>query len=349
MIKKYLRLFTLFFGLMMTTISYAAITNNPEINSVVEKNKISIAVGGQNLFYYLPLTIADRLGYFRDEGLTVEISDFAGGGKALQAMIGGSSDVVAGAYEHTLKMQVKKQSLTAFVLMNTAPQIVMAVSRKTLPNYQQVSDLKGKKIGISAPGSSTNMLANFVLAKAGMRPDDVSYIGVGTSAGAVAALRAGRIDAIVNTDPVIALLEQHHEITLIADTRSEQGTKAIFGGQMPAGALYSKSEFIAANPHTIQALTNAMVRALHWLQKASPQEVSRVVPASYLLNDVALYQQAFAKNRATLSTSGYFSPSGPERLLAVLKSYDPDVAAADIHLATTWTNQFAARANDKYK
>ena len=113
----------------------------------LEKQKVSIAVGGKNLFYYLPLTIAEQLGYFKDEGLQVEISDFAGGSKALQALVGGSADVVSGAYEHTINMQAKGQAITAFVLQGRAPQIVLAVSNKTLPNYKSIADLKGKKIG----------------------------------------------------------------------------------------------------------------------------------------------------------------------------------------------------------
>ena len=113
----------------------------------LEKQKVSIAVGGKNLFYYLPLTIAEQQGYFKDEGLQVEISDFAGGAKALQAMVGGSADVVSGAYEHTINMQAKGQMITAFVLQGRAPQIVFGVSTKTMPNFKSIADLKGKKIG----------------------------------------------------------------------------------------------------------------------------------------------------------------------------------------------------------
>src|SRR5215210_5745912 len=174
----------------------------------LEKQKVSIAVGGKNLFYYLPLTISEQLGYFKQEGLQVEISDFAGGAKALQAMVGGSADVVSGAYEHTINMQAKGQPITAFVLQGRAPQIVLGVSNKTMPNFKSIADLKGKKIGVTAPGSSTNMVANFVLAKGGLKPTDVSFIGVGTSAGALSALRSGQIDAMSNLDPVITMLEQ---------------------------------------------------------------------------------------------------------------------------------------------
>jgi NitT/TauT family transport system substrate-binding protein len=133
-----------------------------------EKSKVTIAVGGKALFYYLPLTIAERLGYFKDEGLDVEIVDFAGGAKALQAVVGGSADVVSGAYEHTLVLQAKGQTYQEFVLQGRAPQIVLAVNNKTLPNYKSIADLKGKKIGVTAPGSSTNIMVNYVLARAGI-------------------------------------------------------------------------------------------------------------------------------------------------------------------------------------
>ena len=142
----------------------------------VEKPKLTLAVGGKNLLYYLPLTIAESLGYFKAEGLDVTIADFAGGSRALQAMIGGSADVVSGAFEHTINMQVKGQRLRAFALQGRAPQIVLGVNPKTMPNFKSVAELKGKKLGVTAPGSSTNVLANFVLGKAGLKPDRKSVV-----------------------------------------------------------------------------------------------------------------------------------------------------------------------------
>src|SRR5215213_8759312 len=102
----------------------------------LEKSKLSIAVGGKAAFYYLPLTISEQLGYFKAEGLDVEISDFAGGAKALQALMGGSADIVNGAYEHTINMQMRNQFIQEIVLMGRAPQISMGVSTKALPNYK---------------------------------------------------------------------------------------------------------------------------------------------------------------------------------------------------------------------
>ncbi|HRC37780.1 MAG TPA: ABC transporter substrate-binding protein, partial [Rubrivivax sp.] len=139
----------------------------------LEKPKVTIAVGGKNLLYYLPLTIAEQRGYFKAEGLDATIVDFAGGARALQAVVGGSADVVSGAFEHTVNMQFKGQAMRAFALQGLAPQIVLGVNPKTMPNFKTVTDLRGKKIGVTAPGSSTNVMVNFILAKAGLKPSDV--------------------------------------------------------------------------------------------------------------------------------------------------------------------------------
>ncbi len=315
----------------------------------LEKPRVSIAVGGKNLFYYLPLTIAEQLGYFKDEGLQVEISDFAGGAKALQALVGGSADVVSGAYEHTINMQAKGQPIVAFVLQGRAPQIVLAASNKTMPNYKSIADLKGRKIGVTAPGSSTNMMANFVLAKGGLKPTDASFIGVGTSAGALSALRSGQIDAIANLDPVITMLQQKNEIKVIADTRTLKDTNAVFGGPMPAATLYANEAFLKKNPNTAQALANAMVRALKWLQKAGPSDIIKVVPESYLLGDRALYIDAFLKVREAISPDGVIPDAGPKTALKTLQAFEPQLAGKNIDLSKTYTNEFAKKANAKYK
>ena len=85
----------------------------------------------QTALYYLPLTIADtdRLGYFKAEGLDVRISDLAGGAKSIQALLGGSADVVTGAYDHTIQMQAKHQPVVAVTDLGRFPGIVLGVTK----------------------------------------------------------------------------------------------------------------------------------------------------------------------------------------------------------------------------
>ncbi len=314
-----------------------------------EKTKVALAVGGKAGFYYLPLTIAEQLGYFKAEGLDVEISDFAGGSRALQAVVGGSADVCSGAYEHTINLQSKNQMFQAFVLQGRAPQIAFGVSTKSMPNYKTLADLKGKKIGVSAPGSSTNMMANLVLSRAGLKAADVSFIGVGTSAGALTAMRSGQIDAMSNIDPVMTMLEQKGEVKIISDTRTLKGTIEVFGGLMPAGCLYAPMDFVQKNPNTCQAMANAMVHALKWLQTAGPGDIIKTVPESYLLGDRALYLASFNKVRESISLDGIIPDEGARTALKALSSFDPSIKADKIDLAKTYTNEFSRRAKERFK
>ncbi|MBS0302089.1 ABC transporter substrate-binding protein [Ottowia sp.] len=313
-----------------------------------EKSKLTIAVGGKNLFYYLPLTIAEQLGHFKDEGLQVEIPDFAGGSKALQALVGGSADVVSGAYEHTINMQAKNQFIESFVLQGRAPQIVLAVSTKTMPDYKSLADLKGKKIGVTAPGSSTSMMASYVLAKAGIKPSEVSFIGVGAASGAITAVKSGQVDAIANLDPVITMLQRDKLIKVVADTRTLKDTQAVYGGPMPAAVLYTHGKFVQENPNTTQALANAMVHALRWLTKAGPSDIVKTVPESYLLGDRALYLAAWENVREAISPDGIMPEAGPATALRMLKTFEPSLADKSIDLAKTYTNAFARKADVKY-
>jgi NitT/TauT family transport system substrate-binding protein len=340
--KKYTRREVIVAGTALAAFPAIAVAQAPE------KKKVTIAVGGKNLLYYLPLTIAEQKGYFKDEGLEVEIVDFAGGARALQAVVGGSADVVSGAFEHTINMQAKGQPMTAFVLQGRAPQIVLAVSTKTMPNFKSVADLKGKKIGVTAPGSSTNIMANFVLAKAGLKPTDVSIVGVGASQGAVAALRSGQIDAVSNLDPVITILARSNDIRIVSDTRDVAEADKVFGGPMPAGCLYAPAAFLQKNPNTAQALANAMVRASRWIQQAGPSDIVKAVPESYLLGDRAVYIDAFLKARPALSPDGMFPEQGAATALRALQSVDEKMKDAKIDLKAVYTNDFARKANAKY-
>ena len=267
---------------------------------------------------------------------------------ALQAVVGGSADVVSGAFEHNINMQAKGQPMRAFVLQGRAPQIVLAVSTKAMPNYKTVADLKGKKIGVSAPGSSTNIMANYVLAQHGLKPSDVSFIGVGAAQGAVAALRAGQMDAMSNLDPVITILARSNDIRIISDTRDVAEADKVFGGPMPAATLYAPVAFIEKNPNTVQALTNAIVRADKWIQQAGPSDIVKSVPESYLLGDRAVYIDAFMKAKPALSPDGMIPEQGPATALRALASIDPAIANAKIDLKSVYTNEFVKKANAKY-
>lgn len=315
-----------------------------------EKKKITIAVGGKSLFYYLPLSVAERKGYFKDEGLDVEIPDFPGGAKALQALVGGSADFVSGAYEHTINMAAKKQPIKAVVLQLKYSAIELVMSKDRAARYHGGRDLKGLKIGVTAPGSSTNMMVNNLLAKDGLKPTDVSIVGVGAGAGAVAALEKGEIDALSNLDPVVTQLESTGKFVAVVDTRTEKGMKEVYGGDYMAAVIYVTDEFIKKNPNTVQAVVNAMVRADKWIAKATPQEIVDLMPAEYKAGNPSLYKQGLLKNMVGYSEDGMMSLKAAENVYRVLNKFEPSVMqAGKIDLNSTFDNSFVKKANSKYK
>jgi NitT/TauT family transport system substrate-binding protein len=327
---------TLLLGLFLATPAVAQ--EKPELA------KVRLAVGGQAALYYLPLVVTQRLGLFRDAGVDVDISDFAGGSRALQALVGGSADVVTGAFDHTIQMQAKNQPVVALVELGQFPGFVLALLNAKAAAYRSPADLKGMKIGVTAPGSSTHFMALQLMAKSGLKPDDASFLGVGATATAVAAVKRGEIDAIVNTDPAIALLQREALIKIVADTRTRDGTREVYGGIYPAAVMYATPAFIDKNPRTIQALVSAFVRGLAFMQSHSPEEIAAVVPEDYALGDKPLYVQAIKNSLPMYSPDGRFSREGAETAYSVLKAFDPDVRNAKIDLAAAYTDRFLGKA-----
>ncbi len=313
-----------------------------------EKPKITIGVGGKALFYYLPLTIAERKGYFKDEGLEVEIPDFPGGAKALQAMIGGSSDLTSGAYEHTITQQAKGQNIEALVLQGKYAGIVLAMPKAKAAAYKSPADLKGMKIGVTAPGSSTNMFVNILLARANLKPDAVSIIGVGAGAGAIAIMKRGEIDAIVNLDPVIATLEANGDAVAVVDTRTAKGMQEVYGDAYAAGCIYAPVEFAKKYPNTAQAVVNAMVRALRFIQQSTPEQIVAVVPPEYY-TDKALYLAALKANLETYRHDGVISMAAAQSVYKDLKTFDPGLQNTTVDLAKTLDMAFVQKAAQKYR
>ena len=305
-----------------------------------EKPKVILGVGGKPALYYLPLTIAEKKGFFKEEGIEVEVNDFAGGAKALQSLIGGSVDVVTGAYEHTIRMQAKGQDVRSVVELGRFPSIIVAVRKDLAGEIKSAKDFKGRKIGVSAPGSSTNLVPQYAMVKAGLAPTDASFIGVGMSSGAVAAVQQKAIEIISNTEPVISKLESDGAVVALLDTRTEAGTRAVFGGPNPAAVLYMRNEFLEKNPETTQRLVNAFLKTLAWIKQASPEDIAAVVPTEYHLGDKALYLAAVAKSKGSYSQTGIVSAEGQKSVLDMLQTLDAEMKEAKVDLARTFEDRF---------
>jgi NitT/TauT family transport system substrate-binding protein len=225
---------------------------------------------------------------------------------------------------------------------------VLGMAKDKAAKYRSPADLKGMKIGVTAPGSSTNMFVNILLAKQGLKPDDVAIIGVGATAGAVAIMKKGEIDAISNLDPVIAQLESDGTIVPVVDTRTTKGMQEVYGGAYAAGCIYAPVEFARKYPNTAQAIVNAMVRALRFIQNSSTDQIVASVPKEYYA-DVALYKSALEKNIETFKHDGGIPIEAGQAVARDLKTFDPTVAKATIDVAKTVNMQFQQKAAARYR
>jgi NitT/TauT family transport system substrate-binding protein len=310
--------------------------------------KITIAVGGAGCLCYLPTVLAEQLGEYRKAGVEVELVNFKGGSQALTAVIGGSADVVSGYYDHCVNLAAKGQQLQAFVVYDRYPGLVLGVSPKHGNEIGSVKDLAGKKVGVSAPGSSTDFFLKYLLARNGVDPDAVAVIGIGLEATAVAAMEQGTVDAAVMLDPTPTLLAAKYPgLKILSDTRTQADTLAVFDGEYPGGALYSRADWIARHEKETQALTNAIMATLKWIHSHTPEDIMAKMPEDMVGADKALYLAALKNTMAMYSTTGRMDPKGAEAVLAVFSRSSPDVAKAKIDLSKTYTNTFVDQAAQK--
>ena len=303
------------------------------------QSKVTIAVGGAGCLCYLPTVLALQLGEFERAGLAVELVDLKGGSDALRAVLGGSADVVSGYFDHCINLAAKKQELVAFVVYDRYPGEVLVVSPAHSGEIKSIKDLAGKKVGVTAPGSSTDFFLKYLLRKNGLDPSGTSVIGVGVGATAIAAMEQGQIDAAVMLDPSVSVL-QATELRILSDTRTQKDTLEVFGGEYPGGALYSTAAWVASHDRQVQALTQAILNTLAWIHAHSPEDIMAKMPPEMVGKNKELYLAALKNTIPMYSETGRMDPKGAEAVLAVFSQSSPDVAKANIDVGKTYTNKY---------
>lgn len=312
------------------------------------QTKVTLAVGGGGCLCYLPTILAKQLGEFEKAGVTVDVVDFKGGSESLKAVIGGSADVVSGYFDHCVNLAAKGQHLQAFVVYDRYPGLALVVSPKHTNEIKSVKDLANKKVGVSAPGSSTDFFLKYLLSKNGVDPNSVGVVGVGLGATAVVAMEQGQIEAAVMLDPSVTILQgRNKDLKILSDTRTQKDTLAVFGGEYPGGALYTKADWIAGHQKEVQAMATAIVSTLKWIHSHTPEEIMAKMPPEMVGKDKDLYLAALKNTIPMYSETGRMDPKGASAVLAVFSQSSPDVAKANIDLSKTYTNDFVDAANKK--
>lgn len=311
-----------------------------------EKASIALAIGGVSTqIYHLPVVLADRLGYFEEAGLKVNIINMGSGTKALQAVVSGGADITAGSFEHVIQLQGRGQDIKAIVKFGLYYGQVLGIVSHRAKDYKSPADMKGWKIGVSATGASSHFFVALLLAKYGVKPDEVSFIGVGQGPSGIAAVRTGKsLDAIAVSDPTITELESSKDIVVVADGRNLAGTLEVYGGETISGVLYTRDDFIKQNPNTVQAAATAIIRALEWISKASVDEVMAKVPKEFWAGRPELYKTMLERNISSFENDGRISRKATEVVLDFLRKIDPALRDAQVDLTKTYEGRFVENA-----
>lgn len=318
------------------------VRSEPRIN-----HRVSIALAAPLSLHHLPLTLADRLGFFRQAGIAVEWLPQGSDVQALASAMQGQAQVVSGAFEHLFGLQQKGMSCQAFVQMGRTPQLSFGVSSRL--KVRSVMALKGAKIGVSALQSSSHFMACHWLMQNGLLPEDVVFVEVGSSLGVVDALRAGAVDAVCNLDPIMFGLEQRNEIRLLGEARTLLSSRKLLGGAVPGACLWARSDYLQKQPELVQALSDAVVHGLKWLQTAGLTDILKTVPASHWEADRTIYLGAFEKLRESYALDGVFAPEAVANAWhAYNRLPDRHVGSRPV-LASTYTNSFAMKSKIRFE
>jgi NitT/TauT family transport system substrate-binding protein len=324
--------------LLVATVSWISSCASTESTAT----RVRIAIGGQTLMVYLPTTLAQELGFYKAEGLDVELQDFEGGAKALQAVVGGSADVVSGFYDHTIQMAAENREFIAFVNMLRYPGLVLVTSPQASSRVTALSALQGGIVGVTTPGSSSHMFLTYLLTRDRVPVDSVSVTAIGGSASAVAAVERGRVDAGWMADPAFTLVQRRNPgVRVLADLRDQRGTQEAFGtARYPSAVLYAEGSWFRNNRETAARLSRAIVRTLQWMRDHSAEQIAQQTPPAIRGEDRALYVEALTNSRDMFSTDGLMSPEGAAAVREVLAAANDKVRAATIDLSRTYTNEF---------
>jgi len=306
---------------------------------VVAADKIIVMVGGVTKQIYLPAKLAEQLGYFKEEGLDVELQSQPAGVDAANQLLAGAIQAVVGFYDHTIDLQTKGKEVKVITTLAQIPGEAELVSTKAV-DIKSMGDVKGKTLGVTGLGSSTNFLTQYLAAQKGLKSSDYSVLPVGADTTFIAALRQGRIDAGMTTQPTIAKLMQSGEARVLVDMETIEGTKAALGGLYPAASVYVQAKWAETHRDQATRLARAFVRTLQFMKKHSAEEIADKMPRDYYGSEKALYVTALKRSLQMFTDDGRMPEGGPETVLRVLAGFNPNVKGKHVDLSRTYTNEF---------
>jgi len=301
---------------------------------------LTIMVGGINKIIYLPAMLTEKLGYFKDAGLDVSLQSAPAGVNAENQLIAGAVQGVVGFYDHAIDLQSKGKEIEAIAVLCKVPGEVEVVSTKAAATFKSMADAKGKTLGVTGLGSSTDFLTRYLAGRKGVASADISLLPVGAGNTFIAAIQQDRIQAGMTTEPTVSQLLKTGDAQVLVDLRTESTTQEALGGLYPAASLYVQNSWAESHKDEASKLAKAFARTMVYIHTHTAEEIADLVPRDFYGNDKALYVTALKASLPMFTTDGRMPAGGPETVLKVLATYKPQVKSANINLSKTYTNAY---------
>ncbi|MFH9224176.1 ABC transporter substrate-binding protein [Streptomyces lydicus] len=305
--------------------------------------KVKIMVGGLDKVIYLPARLTQQLGYFQDEGLHVTLLTEPAGVQATTSLISGDVQGVVGFYDHTLDLQVKGKQVESVVQLAHAPGEVEVVSNKAAGDLTSAKDFKGKKLGVTGLGSSTDFLTKYLAVKNGVQTNEFTPVAVGAGQTFISALQQGSIQGGMTTDPTVAQIVDKKLGKVLIDMRTPEGSKEALGGPYPSSSLYMNTDWVNSHKDTVRKLAKAFVKTLKWMSTHSAEQIAAKMPADYAQGGKQLYAQAIKDTLPMFTKDGVMPADGPATVERVLKAFNPNLKDATVDLKKTYTTEFVKK------
>ncbi|MFC2250295.1 ABC transporter substrate-binding protein [Labrys portucalensis] len=322
---------------LLAAAAFAAIIGLAPAAQAAEK--IVIVVGGYEKQIYLPAKLAESLGYFKDEGLDVELLNDTAGVDAETEMLAGTVQGVVGFYDHCVDLQGKGKFVQSVVQFSQAPGEVILASSK-YPDMKSAADFKGKDVGVTGLGSSTNFLTLYLAEKAGVKANEFTTLPVGAGATFIAAMQQDQIQAGMTTEPTIGRMLKSGAARVLIDMRTVKGSEEALGGTYPAASLYMPTAWVEKNKDEVQKLANAFVKTLRFINTHTAAEITEKMPKEFYGDDKDGYIKGLEAGKGMFTADGVMPEDGPKTVLAVLQSFKKELQGKQIDLSKTFTTEF---------
>ena len=301
---------------------------------------LRLMVAGADKQIYLPVTLAASLGYFKAQGLAVELLSEPSGVNAEDELLSGSVQGVVGFYDHAISLQAKGKFVQAVVQLGRAPGEAELVATRHAADIRSPADFAGRRLGVTGLGSSTQFLSAYLGVARGVRLAEMTMVAVGSGDRFAGALRQGQIDAGMSTEPTVSRLLKSGEARLLVDLRTPQATLTALAGPYPGACLYMSTVWVASHKPQVQKLANALVLALRYIAEHSADEIAAQVPPAYFQGDRALYVEALQASKSQFTVDGVMPAGGPATVLKVLQAVDRMVQGKTIDLSKTYALEY---------